>query len=141
VTIDVSVRRIRLELSVAQIRTQAMAASRRRVVDVTRKVLNQATVDCPVDTGNLRVHHRQRIVELAGRVVGTVYNDAVYAAAVHDGSRQHMVRPVRAKVLAFDGDDGTAFAAWANIPAREGRPWLTKAASKVAAREGVSFDQ
>jgi hypothetical protein len=91
---------------------EARDAARPVVVDLTRQVLNMATVLCPVRTGYLRAHHAMSVTTTATGVRGDVTNSASYAAIVHDGSRR-----------------------------RVGRPWMTRAAEVVAASNGAHFER
>lgn len=133
-------------------RTEATSVARddavRRVTTYCRKTQNQAIIDCPVDTGNLRGHHRMRVKPMATKVTGEVYNDAQYAAAVHDGSRPHVImgrrarRPTRKrrqrgpKTLRFVVGGMVLYRRRVNHPGSRGRPWLRDAAMKVAEAEG-----
>jgi hypothetical protein len=120
----------------------------RRVTTYCRKAQNQAIIDCPVDTGNLRGHHRMRIREMSTKVVGEVYNDAEYATAVHDGSAPHVIvgrrmrRPTRkrryrgVKTLRFTVGSVVIYRRRVNHPGSRGRPWLREAGRKVAQSEG-----
>jgi hypothetical protein len=120
----------------------------RRINDYCRKTLNQAIVDCPVDTGNLRAHHRMKVRASSTRVVGQVYNDANYAAAVHDGSAPHTIRGRRMrkmtkgskrrgpKALRFVINGEVVFRRSVRHPGSSGKPWLRDAARKTAASEG-----
>lgn len=120
----------------------------RRITTFCRKTQNQAIIDCPVDTGNLRGHHRMRVKQAARTVQGEVYNDAKYAAAVHNGSKPHVIagrrvrRPTRKrksrgpKTLKFTVGGKVIYRRRVNHPGSKGRPWLRDAAKKVAEAEG-----
>jgi len=120
----------------------------RRVTTFCRKAQNQAIIDCPVDTGNLRGHHRIRIRTMAAKVVGEVYNDAQYATTVHDGSRPHVItgrrmrKPTKkrkyrgVKTLRFEIGGMVIYRRRVNHPGSKGRPWLRDAGRKVAESEG-----
>lgn len=108
------------------------AIARRRVTEVTRRVLNRAIVLTPVDTGNLRAQNRSRIRETATAVTGEVFNNTAYGPPVHEGSRAHTIRPRRRKVLRFVVGGQVVFARSVRIPARRGRPWLYRAMVEVA---------
>lgn len=97
--------------------------------------MNQATIDCPVDTGNLRSHHIMRVKELGTQVRGSVINNAKYAAVVHDGSPPHTIRARRRKALRFTVGGETIFARSVRHPGAAPRPWLFKAL-RVAASNG-----
>ncbi len=73
------------------------------------------------------------------RCTGTVFNDANYAEAVHDGTRAHPVVAKSKKALKFTYRGETVYAKSVWIPARAGRPWLTAAAQQVAATSGANW--
>ena len=73
------------------------------------------------------------------QVNGRVYNDANYAAAVHDGTRAYIIRARRKKALRFEIDGTVIFRKSVKHPATKGRPWLRDAAERVAQREGWEF--
>lgn len=120
-------------------REGAMATARKvgrvEVTNMCRKVMNQATIDCPVDTGNLRAHHVMRVKDLKTRVKGSVINNAKYAAAVHDGSPPHTIRARRRKALRFTAGGETIFVRSVRHPGTAPRPWLFKAL-RVAVNNG-----
>lgn len=123
----------------------------RRVTTFCRRTQNQSIIDCPVDTGNLRGHHRMRVKTMATKVVGEVYNDAEYAAAVHDGSKPHVIvgrrmrKPTRkrkyrgVKTLRFTIGGMVIYRRRVNHPGSKGRPWLREAAKKIAQSEGFDW--
>ena len=115
--------------------TSARQVGHYEVTNMSRKVMNQATVDCPVDTGNLRSHHRIRVRDLRTRVKGSVINDAKYAAAVHDGSPPHTITARRKKALRFTMGGETIIVRSVRRPGTKARPWLYKAL-RVAVNNG-----
>lgn len=129
----------------------ALEDSVRRVRTFVRKVQNQATIDCPVDTGNLRAHHRMRMRQTATTATGEVYNDANYALAVHEGSGPHVIagrrmrRPTKKrkyrgkKTLRFVVGGVVIYRRRVMHPGSRGRPWLRNAGRKVAGTEGFSW--
>lgn len=114
-------------------------AALRLVTDVTRRTLNQATIETPVDTGRLRAANQSHVLRSGTVVTGEVFNTTEYAKAVHDGTRAHTVRPVRKKALRFTVGGEVVFSRWARIPARKGRPWLLIALKKVAIPAGFKL--
>lgn len=131
-----------ITLTVDRVAAQAVAldTSLAVVTDVTRRVLNRAIVLTPVRTGNLRAHNAMRVLKTGPtQVTGEVFNDTSYAAAVHNGTRAYVVRPVRRKALRWVSKGGdVVFAKSARIPARRGRPWLTRALQEVAIPAGFT---
>jgi hypothetical protein len=111
------------------------------VTDVCRKILNQATVNAPVDTGFLRAQHSMTVKTLRTRVKGEVVNRAKYAAAVHDGSKAHIIRARKKKALRFEVGGKVVFARSVRHPGSRGRPWLADAAERVSATAGFRFQR
>ena len=123
----------------AAARAVGLDAAERVVTDVTRRVFNRAIVLTPVDTGNLRAQNNMRVQRTANGALGEIFNDTSYASAVHNGNRAYTVRPRRRKALRFVAKSGdVVFAKSARIPARRGRPWLTRALQEVAGPAGFT---
>lgn len=116
--------------------TEALRFAVVLVTDVTRQSLNRAIVLTPVDTGNLRGHNNMNVRVLADRVVGEVFNDANYAAVVHDGSGPYIIRPRRRKALKFKVGGQTVFARKVHHPGTRGRPWIARAVQETAVPQG-----
>lgn len=119
----------------------AGSVGRYEVTDMCRKIFNQATVDCPVDTGNLRAHHRMSVVDLKTRVKGEVLNDAKYAEAVHDGTSSHTIKAKKKKALRFTINGEIVFARSVRHPGTKARPWLREAAERTATNNGWRFQR
>lgn len=137
---------IRVSVRCGAVTVDAAAATREAVTAVTPVVtrycvatVGQATVDCPVDTGTLRAHHRQRVVVRVSVVRGEVYNDTEYAEAVHNGRGAVTIRPRRRQVLRFTVGSKVVYARYARQKARRARPWLADAGKSVAARYGYEW--
>jgi len=137
--ITISVSRIRGTVDREGAMATAGQVGRLEVVDMCRKILNQATVDCPKDTGNLQGHHRVQVNDLKTRVRGTVLNDASYASAVHDGTKRRKIVARRKKALRFVVDGEVVYARSVNHPGTKPRPWLRTAAERVAGSNGWKF--
>ena len=135
----IRIRRIRSTLTVAELATAAHPTVVRGVTDVTRQLLNAATVRCPVDTGLLRAQHSMLVRPGADKVVGAVEANTSYAEAVHDGTRRTVIRPRRRKALRFVVGGRVVFAAKVTKPPTRGRPWLADAARAVAATTGSTW--
>lgn len=110
------------------------------VAECVRRILNRATVLCPVDHGNLRAHHKFRVERMPPGARGEVYNDADYAEAVHNGSGAHTIRPRRKKALRFTMGGRTVFAKSVVHPGTRARPWLARAGQEVAAQTGFRWE-
>lgn len=82
-----------------------------------------------VRTGNLRSSIHPATEVRGTLLVGIVAADAPYALAVHEGTKEYDIVPVRAKVLAWKppGGGGPIFSMKSHQPARKGRPFLTDA--------------
>lgn len=111
------------------------------VTNVCRKIVNQATIDAPVDKGFLRGQHGMTVKIARTRVKGTVVNRAKYAAAVHDGSAPHIIRARKKKALAFTMGGQTVIVRAVRHPGTRGNPWLANAAERVAASSGFRFSR
>lgn len=120
-------------------RTEAARIGTPAVTSVTRKVLNQAVLSCPVDTGLMRSYHGMTVTTMATRVKGEVLCRAKYARAVHDGSGPHTIRAKSGKVLRFRTSDGIVYRRSVRHPGSAGRPWMRESAERVAAEEGWGF--
>jgi hypothetical protein len=143
--------KIKIEVDRGDATEVARVEGVRRITNFCRKAQNQAIIDCPVDTGNLRGHHRMRTKTMTTKVVGEVYNDANYAASVHDGSGPHVIRgrrmrrPTRkrkykgVKTLRFVVGGTVVYRRRVNHPGGRPRPWLREAGKKVAEREGFQW--
>ena len=109
----------------------------RTLRDTTRQTVNAAKLRSPVDTGGLRNAHRAEDIRVTGMTARTaVVADKDYAAAVHDGSKPHIIRPKNKKALAFKAGGRTVFASSVRHPGAAARPWLYNAAKGVAGRKG-----
>jgi hypothetical protein len=111
------------------------------VTDLCRKIVNQATIDAPVDKGFLRGQHGMTVKTMRTKVKGTVINRAKYAAAVHDGSGPHIIRARKKKALRFEVGGKVVFARSVRHPGTRGRPWLAKAAERAAVTAGFRFQR
>lgn len=145
---------IEIRLSVKRVkgtvdREGAMATARRvgrvEVTNMCRKIMNQAVIDCPVATGNLRSHHTMRVRELKTKIRGSVVNITNYAAAVHDGGRSgpHVIRARKKRALAFKLGGKMVIVRSVRHPGSttKARPWLRNAAERVAVANGWRFQR
>lgn len=102
-----------------------------RVDDRAKQYLSG--VMAKVRTGNLRSSQSSRVEVTAGRIVGVVENSASYAAAVHNGTAPHEIRPRSGnRVLTgwvFDGQP--VFTPVVHHPGTKARPFLAQALADV----------
>ena len=108
-----------------------------RVASLTRRIATQGRLNVPVKTGNLGRSIREDEIKFTGPLVveGGVTAHADYAAAVHEGSRPHIIRPRRAKALRFEVGGRTVFARMVRHPGTKARPFLRNAAERIIAAE------
>lgn len=129
--------RIRVRLAEDQLQRVARTSAGRVTARVTRQVFNRARVLSPWDTGNLRASHTVDLRVLRNkRVRGRVTTRANYAAAVHEGTPPHVIRPKRRKALKFTYRGRVVIVKKVNHPGTRGRPWLRTALLEVAPRHG-----
>ena len=109
----------------------------RKAASITRRIVAQARQNAPVRTGNLARSIEPDPIQFAGpfRVETGVTAHANYAAAVHEGTRPHVIRPRTAGALKFQLGDRTVFAKSVQHPGTRGRPFLRNAAEQVAREE------
>lgn len=110
-----------------------------------RQTLNQAKVNTPVDTGALRNSHVAEPIVVRGDTVSTEISATggvkqEYAMYVHEGTKPHVIKPRRKKVLSWKGAEGRVFATAVNHPGTNPRPWLRNALQQTAPRLGFIVD-
>ncbi|QRY48157.1 hypothetical protein JVX93_16055 [Mycolicibacterium boenickei] len=127
----------RVELNERELNDQSRTFLRRRMASLQRRTANQARADVPVRTGNLGRTIGEGPITFTGprTVQGSVHATADYALHLHDGSRPHVIRPVKAQALRFQIGGRTVFAKLVRHPGTKARPFLRNAAQRVAARE------
>lgn len=97
----------------------------------TRTKLNASGPIVRVRTGNLRSTIHSATQVRGTTLVGQVIADASYALAVHNGQRPHEIRPVHARVLAWQAPGGMRFARRVHHPGTRARPFLTDALDAI----------
>jgi hypothetical protein len=104
--------------------------------DLTRRALrvaNRAKELAPVDTGRLRASIVWTIgVGGNGKLVARVGTNVAYARPVHEGSRPHVIRPRRGRVLVFPMGGRTVFARVVHHPGTRPHPFLRDALRAAA---------
>lgn len=139
----------RLDLKQANLHEAGMKEARKRVSRVVRRTYNRSAVLCPVDTGYLRASGRMMPATIKGsEIIGGVVYGAHYAATIHEGRRELVIRAKRKKALRFKiskSGVGTRRKRSRVIvvksvrqPARAGRPFLATALREVAAGQGFT---
>lgn len=124
-------------LDQGRLRSLLQQEATRVVRDGQRKVLNSAKLRSPVDTGQLRASHRSGHVVVTGdKVSADIVAEQDYSLAVHEGSRPHVIRPRRARVLTWGKGAGRVFATSVNHPGSRPRPWLLNALKDEGPRLG-----
>lgn len=102
--------------------------------DVNR-LRNVAVRECPVDKGGLRSSHIITTRRVGDHTVWSVGTRKSYAAAVHEGSRAHVIErrgpfrnPAgRVRTLRFTGRSGApVFRRLVHHPGYRGNPWLRR---------------
>lgn len=91
------------------------------------RVMSRAKQLCPVKQGRLRGSIRLNPTITPAGFVVQVGTDVEYAAAVHEGTRPHVIVPRNASVLAFQVGGKKVFAMKVNHPGTRGRPFLRDA--------------
>jgi len=121
------------ELNEPELTRQVGEIAKRRMESLQRRIANQARQDVPVKTGNLGRTIREGEVRFVGPAVVSGYVEATapYAAAVHEGSRPHVIRPRTKQYLRFDVGGRTVFAKMVRHPGTKARPFLRNAAVRV----------
>lgn len=77
--------------------------------------------------GNLRQNIRTNITD---KLSATVSSEAPYSAAVHEGTRPHLIRPVNAKVLA-NPRTGEFFGRLVHHPGTRANPFMARAIERA----------
>lgn len=132
----------RIRLDRASIRRSIRQASMSELRIVGPRVVNRAKILCPVDTGRLRASIQgdlRRTWTL--RPQFTVFTNVDYAPLVHDGTRPHTIRPVRAQALRFIVDGRVVYAKVVHHPGTRGKPFLDRAVREVTAGRGYSITE
>jgi len=130
--------RVEIHLDETKLDAAVVPPARRKLASIQRLGANQARQDVPVRTGNLGRRIKEGEIKLVGpRLLhGSVGDDAHYAAAVHEGSRPHIIRPrPGTRALRFVVGGRVVFAQFVNHPGTRSRPFLSNAMMRVAAQQ------
>lgn len=130
----------RIRLDRANLNRTFRAQGRREGDAAARQVVNRARVLAPVRTGRLRASIRSERRGFFGlRLRWTVGSDVEYASMVNDGTRPHIIRPVRKQALKFRIGGRTVFATVVHHPGTRPRPFLDRALREVARARGYDI--
>lgn len=140
--------RAQLVIDNAQMRavlTGRNSAAVQLVQKAQRQTLTRAKVTSPVDSGALRNSHVAEPIKVSGDKVTTEISveggaKQDYAMYVHEGTKPHVIKPRRKKVLSWKGSEGRVFATAVNHPGTEPRPWLRNALQSTAPKLGFIVD-
>ena len=140
--------RAQLVIDNAQMRavlTGKNSAAVQLVQRAQRQTLTRAKITSPVDSGALRNSHVAEPIKVSGDKVTTEISveggaKQDYAMYVHEGTKPHVIKPRRKKVLSWKGPEGRVFATAVNHPGTEPRPWLRNALQATAPKLGFIVD-
>lgn len=141
--------RAQLVIDNAQMRavlTGRNSAAVQLVQKAQRQTLTRAKVTSPVDSGALRNSHVAEPIKVSGDKVTTEISveggaKQDYAMYVHEGTKPHVIKPRRKKVLSWKGPEGRVFATAVNHPGTEPRPWLRLALQETAPKLGFQVEE
>jgi hypothetical protein len=130
--------RVDLDLrSNSHLNAVASRAALPEVTKITRRVLTRAKILAPVRTGRLRSSGRMDIKITNVGPSGSVTFPVSYAQFVHEGTRAHIIRAKKKKVLKFKGRSGAfVFRKVVHHPGTRARPFLQRALEETAPASG-----
>lgn len=104
---------------------------------LTRQIANQGRMRVPVRTGNLGRAIGEDPQRMVGPfvVTGGVHANTDYAAAVHEGSRPHIIRARNGGFLHFRAGGREVFVRSVQHPGTKARPFLRNAGTYVVATD------
>lgn len=133
----------RVTIDRADLRRVMRGASMRELRQVAPQVVNRAKVLAPVDTGRLRASigpaTYSRTWTLRPRA--TIEVGVSYGKMVHDGTRPHVIRPVRKQALKFTVGGQTVYAKIVHHPGTRPRPFLDRALTEIAGARGYRISE
>jgi hypothetical protein len=134
----ITIGRVDVDINEGRARAIAISRSLPAVTATTRKILNRAKVLAPVDTGRLRSSGRMDIKVTSFGPTGVVTFPVRYAQWVHDGTRPHIIRARRKKVLKFRVGGQVIYRPLVHHPGTRARPFLERAMVEVAPAAGFA---
>lgn len=123
--------RVDLDIGEGRARAVANGLSAPEVAKVTRQVLNRAKILAPVRTGRLRASGKMDLRITQNGPTGSVTFTVKYAQWVHDGTRPHIIRAKRKKVLRFQVGTQVIYRPLVHHPGTRPRPFLARALVEV----------
>lgn len=120
---------VHVEVSGAAMQSAVTPMLVRKAASIGRITESQAKTNVPVKSGNLGRETNARPPRITGpfRVEVEVVSDTEYAAAVHEGSKPHVIRAKNAKALHFFWHGREVFRASVHHPGTKARPYLRNA--------------
>lgn len=127
----------------ADLRRVLRGASMRELREVAPRVVNRAKVLAPVDTGRLRASIGSAVYSRTWtlRPRATIEAGVDYAKFVHDGTRPHVIRPIRAQALRFTVGNRVVYAKVVHHPGTRARPFLDRALAEITAGRGYRISE
>jgi hypothetical protein len=130
-----------VEINEGRLDAEAGPILRRKHASITRQINTQAKANVPVRTGALgrsgeELPQTYRPFRVSGGVkFGGGAEDVDYAAAVHEGTRAHVIRARGASALHFFMGSREVFAKSVFHPGTKARPFLRNAGMQVVASD------
>lgn len=121
--------RLAWKLAPAKLGKNLHTAVQKTVLKIEKEAKREAPVNKQSGGGNLRQSIKGRMTGMAS---GVVEVGAEYAMYVHEGTRPHMIRAVRRRVLA-NKRTGDVFGPVVNHPGTKANPFLERAVEKSEA--------
>jgi hypothetical protein len=110
------------------IEKKAKDAVNKGVYDAADMVFAKSQEYAPIDKGTLR---KSAVVSYGPGPKAKIEYKATYAAAVHEGTKPHEIRPKNKKALAFEIDGKEIVVKKVMHPGTEPRPFLARAVEEV----------
>ena len=98
--------------------------------DCMVKMHELATINCPVDTGRLKISINL-FPWVPGALSYVLADGVTYGSDVEFGTSPHTIRPVSKKALKFKADNKTIFARKVEHPGTEAQPFFRPALDQV----------
>lgn len=140
-SVEWTLNRSALQAVVRKESTRSLLKAQRRVLAKAVTMSPRSPIATHSSSGQLRQSHHAGPVRLSSRgAQADIVAEQSYAMAVHEGSRPHVIRPRRAKVLAWKGAKGMVFARTVHHPGAKAKPWLLNALKAEGPALGFEVD-